>query len=119
MNTGLGVNSVSPFGTNMTEVDTPNFFNGTSNANTFTDNMTDPAQRGINNMTQVKLFDWFTDYIDVALVNLQFMWNLISGGFISAFLNVIGFPAYFINALYLIIGFAMFLWIGYKVTGKE
>lgn len=119
INSGLEINSLSPFGSNLTQVDSPNFYNASNNANTLTANMTNPAQRGINNASQILQFDWFVDFIDVALASLQFSWLLISGGFINDFFDVINYPQYFINALYIIIGLCAMIWIAYKVTGKE
>ena len=118
--TGLQITILSPYGSNITQVSQPNFYNGSGNALTLTANMTNPAQTGINNQSATLTFDWFVDYIDVALASLQYAWLMISGGFINSFFNVIGYPSYFINGIYFgVLGISIFYWVQYKVTGKE
>jgi len=121
VNSGLGITAQTPFGadnTNFTSVQTPNFFNGTNNTGTLTANMTDPSQTGTNSTGDPVSFDWFTDYIEVSLNALQFLWLLVSGGFLGNFILQLGAPDYFVTGIYTIVGFLTMLWIAYQILGK-
>jgi len=114
-----GASITEPFtGSNVTSIDQPNFYNGTDQTNTSLGNLTNPAQTGTNSTGDPISFDWFTDYIEVALVSLQILFAIATGGFIADFVAVFNFPAYFVQAIYGAIGFLAVLWVAYFITGK-
>lgn len=120
VNSGLGIEAQTGFGQNVTSVDTENFINFTDNSNTLIANATNPSQTGSNSTGQNPTFDWFTDYIEVTLVSLQFAWNLVTGQFLGAFINAVyaGAPQWVTTFFYAPIGFVAFIWVLYQVTGK-
>ncbi len=114
-----GASITEPFtGANVTSVEQLNFYNGTDQSGTTLGNLTNPSQTGTNSTGGDETFDWFTDYIEVALVSLQILFGIATGAFIADFLSIFNFPDYFIQAIYGAIGFLAVLWVAYFITGK-
>jgi len=115
----IGTPMVSPFDLtqNVTSVTPPAFFNSTDPTGTFIGNLSSQAFNSSGNWWD-ETNEAIANYFNFGLGVLSFVISIATGAFIWNLLGVLGLPDVFVYGLQGVIGFLLFYWIVYLITGK-